>query len=366
MRKIFFLLFLSINNLFAQNINITNPVISGRFNTCNMGLPVVTASYISGSGSVVNNGTLVCLNPTDSTLIRISINNLRWNKTPGVNWLHGLFFQASSLFKVTPDSPFPLSWFYMSTGCTGVCSGGGAFVGGPGYYFAGTGSSCCVGGGTTPNPCDNWGDPTSDCSTPFNISFFLKFKNTQISSLGIRFYGTADGNTGCWSEADATLNSLTFFLQGVACTPAPPLCNPTASTSFVTALTGPYQWQMSTDSLTFNNLSNDTIYSGVNTNTLALTDISSASTQNRYRCVANGITAQVFTLKFSNTWTGAINSDWNTAGNWSCGTVPDANTDVFINFGTVIISSNTSVRSLTIKPPGSLSVAPGIIFTVTN
>jgi hypothetical protein len=60
----------------------------------------------------------------------------------------------------------------------------------------------------------------------------------------------------------------------------------------------------------------------------------------------------------TNTWTGAVNSAWETTGNWSCNAVPDATTDVIINNGTVILNSNGICKSI--------SIQPGVVFTVNT
>ncbi|MEO6453638.1 MAG: DNRLRE domain-containing protein [Ginsengibacter sp.] len=68
----------------------------------------------------------------------------------------------------------------------------------------------------------------------------------------------------------------------------------------------------------------------------------------------------------SATWTGAINSSWETPGNWTCGKVPDNNTDVIINSGTVIVNSNAVIKSLTINPEVNFTVISGFKLTVTQ
>jgi hypothetical protein len=40
-----------------------------------------------------------------------------------------------------------------------------------------------------------------------------------------------------------------------------------------------------------------------------------------------------YALKFGARWTGAVNTNWQTAGNWTCGSVPDQYTDVTIVAG---------------------------------
>ena len=72
--------------------------------------------------------------------------------------------------------------------------------------------------------------------------------------------------------------------------------------------------------------------------------------------MVNGVAGKVFTLQFANVWTGLVDSSWENPANWSCGFIPDADTDVYIPSGIVTVNSNVVV--------GSLIVAPGVIFTV--
>ncbi len=65
-----------------------------------------------------------------------------------------------------------------------------------------------------------------------------------------------------------------------------------------------------------------------------------------------------------NTWTGTISTAWENAGNWSCGKVPDANTDVVINSGTVVTNSNIFIRTLMLNPAVDFTIGTGTNFTV--
>ena len=219
------------NGLFAQSLTVNNITTTGRLSACGsaFGAPVVNITYISGPGSTVINGELVCLNPCDSTIIEVAITNVRWNQTPGINWIHGFFFPPGGAtgFTFLNSSLSPANWFYTPGGCTGACTTGGQFVGGAGYYYrATTASGCCPIGGTTPNPCDNWGDGNINCNVSFNVTFQMKLCNSIIngSPRTLRLNATADGNTGCWTIADATFNSLLFQFNTVAC--AAPLFTP--------------------------------------------------------------------------------------------------------------------------------------------
>jgi hypothetical protein len=148
------------------------------------------------------------------------------------------------------------------------------------------------------------------------------------------------------------------------------LCPAWNSTTLIAGLVGSnYQWQMSTDSFHFfninDNLQNDSTL-GTNTDTLQLNGIKTMQNGYQYRCLVDGDTSIAYTIKFVNTWTGTDNTTWENPENWSCGSLPDSNTDVIISNGTVILSSNQSVRSLTVSPNASFTIAPGYNLTITH
>ncbi|MBI3883142.1 MAG: family 16 glycosylhydrolase [Sphingobacteriales bacterium] len=66
------------------------------------------------------------------------------------------------------------------------------------------------------------------------------------------------------------------------------------------------------------------------------------------------------------TWTGAVSTAWETAGNWSCGIVPDSTTNVIVNSGAIIINSNVSIKSLRLNPAAQLKVNPGNKLTILH
>jgi len=68
----------------------------------------------------------------------------------------------------------------------------------------------------------------------------------------------------------------------------------------------------------------------------------------------------------ANTWTGLVNELWENAGNWSCGRVPDINTDVIINSGTVTINSAAICRRINAGPAANITVTPGFSLRVTQ
>jgi hypothetical protein len=66
---------------------------------------------------------------------------------------------------------------------------------------------------------------------------------------------------------------------------------------------------------------------------------------------------------------GAVDSAWENSANWSCGSLPDSNTDVTINATAVHypeINSNASCRSLTLQPEAAILVKTGYKINITN
>jgi len=153
--------------------------------------------------------------------------------------------------------------------------------------------------------------------------------------------------------------------------PAPPItlsfCPPSHTDSLESgALGNTYQWQISTDSLNYIDLINGSYYSGAFTNRLTLNNIPSSFTGYRYRCLVDGVPRYTYRLRFANEWTGTANNNWTNAANWSCGTLPDAATDVLISSGAVIVDANVTVRSLLVMPNASVTVQPGVILQVLH
>ena len=146
------------------------------------------------------------------------------------------------------------------------------------------------------------------------------------------------------------------------------LCPPSATDSIQSSLTGTtYQWQVSTDSLSYTDLVPGTQYSGTNTRQLKLLNVPSSFTSFRYRCLVYGSPDDtIYRLRFVNEWKGTASGNWSNVANWRCGTIPDANTDVVITSGNVVVDVNTTVQSLTVIAPGTITVQAGVTLTVTH
>jgi len=126
-----------------------------------------------------------------------------------------------------------------------------------------------------------------------------------------------------------------------------------------------YQWQLDSGN-GFDNLSDNGNYNGYNASTLNIIGLNTSAYGFKFRCIVDGIVGPEHWLKFINTWTGATSNAWENTANWSCGTLPDANTDVTISSGNVIINSNVTIRTLTIAPGAAITVQPGFTLTITH
>lgn len=126
-----------------------------------------------------------------------------------------------------------------------------------------------------------------------------------------------------------------------------------------------YQWQVDDGSGYVSIIANAN-YAAVTTRTLQLISIPSAWYGYKYRCFINGNHySRQTVIKFSNTWTGGVSNEWENPANWSCGTVPDANTDVIITGGTVVVSSNVVVRSMLVNGGATYTVtAPNTVVVL--
>jgi polygalacturonase len=151
------------------------------------------------------------------------------------------------------------------------------------------------------------------------------------------------------------------------------LCNNDA-VFFPSGFDGDYkwQWQLSTDT-GYININDDSIYTGTNADTLNLTNAPTSLYGNKYRCTITNATDTFFSkeyvIKFATTWTGSTSTAWENSANWSCGSLPDANTDVIINSGSPfypVVNTSTSCRSVNAASPATVNVNVGAVLTLTG
>lgn len=144
------------------------------------------------------------------------------------------------------------------------------------------------------------------------------------------------------------------------------LCPSTASIALTSSTAGTlYQWQVNAGG-GFINIADDLHYTGTKSNTVHLNNIPSSWYGYQFQCVADSLKSHIYTIKIGNSWKGAVSSAWENPLNWDCGAIPDANTDVVINSGTVVVNSNITVRSLKVNPGVNITVNSGYRFNVLH
>lgn len=211
-------------------------------------------------------------------------------------------------------------------------------------------------------PCPPTGNQTAKPANP--LAAFDGQSSTGTWTLSVKDnYDQDGGSLNGWGLG---FNNCIFIATPISTTPWTQLCGPVASTTLSSNITGTvYQWQVNTGS-GFTNLSNNANYAGTGTGTLQINNAPSSWNGFQYRCVVDGNNSTVFTLGFTNYWKGTVSNAWETAANWSCNSIPDANTDVIINSGTVVVNSNGICRSIRVNPFATITVNTGAAITVAH
>jgi hypothetical protein len=63
-------------------------------------------------------------------------------------------------------------------------------------------------------------------------------------------------------------------------------------------------------------------------------------------------------------WTGAVDNSWENPANWSCNNLPTASSNVIIYSGNVVVNSDVTVNTLTVRPGASITVNSGFNLNV--
>ncbi len=133
-----------------------------------------------------------------------------------------------------------------------------------------------------------------------------------------------------------------------------------------------YQWQVDT-SIGFVNIVPGPIYSDVDSSTLILNSPLTSYYGYKYRCLITDSIGQtispVFILKFEVSWIGSADIAWENSANWSCGSLPDGNTDVIIKATAPRfpeVNSNAFCRSLLLQYGASILVHTGFQLNTTG
>jgi hypothetical protein len=191
----------------------------------------------------------------------------------------------------------------------------------------------------------------------FGINRFINAANTDIMPHGEGYYaeGSASALGECWLST-----SLLSAGNGNLC----------PRSTFVyrvdSSLGSGFQWQVNTGS-GYVDLSDDENYSGTNSGVLLVTNLPTSASGNRYRCLVDGRPRNEEVLRFIQQWTGSSGTDWFNPGNWGCGSLPDAFTDVVIPAGLAnypILNTSTAIRSLRMNGNVNVRISPGAVLQI--
>ena len=180
--------------------------------------------------------------------------------------------------------------------------------------------------------------PANTLIVPHNGGYYAEFTSNK---LGEFWFSKGDINPGYSDICQGS--SLSFGVPGGAST---------------------YQWQVNTGS-GYTNISNGINYSGATTDTLQLINLPTSFTGNRYRCIVNAVPGIEYTVRFKTLWTGTSSTNWFTAANWSCGTIPDQYTDVVIPAGKArypVLTASTAIRSLRVIGNSPVTINTGAVL----
>ncbi|MBC7936264.1 MAG: M23 family metallopeptidase [Rhizobacter sp.] len=147
------------------------------------------------------------------------------------------------------------------------------------------------------------------------------------------------------------------------------VCNGSITPLFSNLSGASYQWQEDNGG-GFTNISDNSLYEGTGTSRIQLKQIPSVYYGYQYRCLVNGNSySNSISLKFETYWTGYKNNRWDEPANWSCGNIPDANTDVIVESGATSypeVNVNAFCRTLTTATGATVTVKPGVNLTIVK
>ncbi|UAY51599.1 autotransporter-associated beta strand repeat-containing protein [Ferruginibacter albus] len=362
---------LTINAASTYNFDITN--VSGTAGT--------NWDYVNSSGAITVNSTsgspctiYVVGNPTGFS----SCSNYTWKIGTGISisgFSANKFFINTTGFSTSFGGTFsitqsgndinlvytaalatPTVSVSLTTGTNPACSG-------TSLTYTATASN--VGGGTvTYNFLKNGGSVQTGTSNTYTNATLAN--NDQIQcNISI------SGGT-CLSSSTANSNTIT---QGIDAAPTASNagsnqtignCATTLSANNPSIGTGTWSVQSGMSALS-------TQFANVNTYNTTFTPAGGAGNYVLQWSIANGsctasTSTVTITVQSGTIWTGASSSDWNVAGNWSCGSIPTSATDVTIPSGTInspnITSANANCKNITINNGATLTLANYYKLTV--
>ena len=144
------------------------------------------------------------------------------------------------------------------------------------------------------------------------------------------------------------------------------LCPGYTTAQIASSLSGSsYTWEVDSCSEgCYSTITDNTFFSGSNTKYLQITNMPTSWNGYKFHCIVDGENSTEYSIKFSLNWTGAVDNNWETPGNWDCNHLPDEFTDVLIKSGAPVLHTSTAVRSLSVSNSANLNITSGSNLTV--
>ncbi len=297
-----------------------------------------SGSQITINGSNLNEATSVKFNGEEA--IFSQVNNSQINATVPTSATTGVIEVITPLGIATSSTIFTVISPPSTNGIT-ICQGGNGSLtsttgcsGSLNWYTEVTGGSP-IGSGSSFNPVGVPGSGLADTNSP----------GTTI------FYAACSNNPECRTSTSFIIKPKP---ENPNLTSNSPICEGSTLSLSVATITGAtYNWTGPngfTSSLQNPSITNvDTSNSGDYFVTASVDG-----------CFSEAASTNV-TITTTNTWNGAVDSNWNTAGNWACNSIPNLNMDIIIpeglsNYPILNTGSAGMVRDIQINTGGDLTI----------
>jgi len=303
---------------------------------------VSTTTFVKMQPSPISGVSSICLG-TSTTMSDTAAFGFWTSSDPTVAIVNPSTGEVSTVFGIGTGSTF----IGYSTGCGVDVSKELVVNGGPDLITGG--GNLCLGSSATLADATTGGTWSSSDNSIVSID-----AATGVATASAPGSVSIGYSTGCGDDASLTLT--VDQVPGSITGPAN-ICTGSMNT-YYNAVTGG-TWAI--DNLAVANVD-------VAGNVAAVSD--GTATLSYTLTNACGTNTSVFglTAAITGEWQG-VNSDWSDPTNWPCGTIPDATTDVYISATAPFspsITSNASVRGLTIEPGTSVDIASGNTLSISG
>jgi hypothetical protein len=194
-----------------------------------------------------------------------------------------------------------------------------------------------------------------------------------MSDLVEGTYYVKTSTSGCETQS----NYVTVYEAAVKNLFATNICATEASFNW-SSIPTEFQYVVTQDSIPpFNpinpvfTLNNNVVVSGLLASTLYYFHARARASNSSNSNLCDNWTTLAFTTKPVNyaEWIGELSTTWSNPANWNCGVVPVTNSEVVINGNSPnypVITSNITIKKLTVNPGASVTVQPGVNLTITS